>query len=100
MTHDPMCRRAKITEVLMEGCPECALIAAVREDEKQRLDQASFILDDGNPYAEVYRKSRAAALRDAVAVMREHHPKCTEPCGMCAEWDEAINDIEALGDER
>ena len=36
MTHDPLCRRAKITEVFMEGCPECALIAKVREDEGNR----------------------------------------------------------------
>lgn len=32
MIHDPLCRRAKITEVFMEGCPECALIAKVREE--------------------------------------------------------------------
>ena len=30
--HDPLCRRAKIMESLMEACPECALIARVRED--------------------------------------------------------------------
>ena len=36
MIHDPLCRRAKITEVFMEGCPECALIAKVREDEGNR----------------------------------------------------------------
>ena len=31
--HDPLCRRAQITEVFMEGCPECAFIAKVREDQ-------------------------------------------------------------------
>ena len=31
--HDPLCRRAQITEGFMEGCPECAFIAKVREDQ-------------------------------------------------------------------
>ena len=31
--HDPLCRRAQITEVFMEGCPECAFISKVREDQ-------------------------------------------------------------------
>ena len=34
--HDPLCRRAKIMESLMEGCPECSLIDRVRADERER----------------------------------------------------------------
>lgn len=35
--HDPLCRRAKIMESLMEVCPECALIAKVRADEREHM---------------------------------------------------------------
>ena len=39
--HDPLCRRAKIMESLMEGCPECALIVTVRADERAKWGDLS-----------------------------------------------------------
>lgn len=32
MKHDPLCRRKNISEVLMEGCPECQLIKRAKID--------------------------------------------------------------------
>lgn len=41
MSHDPLCRRAKIMELLMEGCPECDLIARARADERTSILNAA-----------------------------------------------------------
>ena len=64
MNHDPMCRRAKIMELLMEGCPECDLIARVREDERGKT-RGEYLALAAKDSLEV----RAAALRDAIAAV-------------------------------
>ena len=46
MIHDPLCRRAKITEVFMEGCPECALIAKVREEMQPACVCTQRVIDE------------------------------------------------------
>ena len=44
--HDPLCRRAKIMELLMEGCTECSLIDRVRADEQEAAAQRLKVVRD------------------------------------------------------
>ena len=76
--HDPLCRRAQITEVFMEGCPECAFIAKVREDQSCKC---KF----WNGYA-----AGLDAARDAVAALsfdplsRDQGPAATQRQALAA----------------
>jgi len=65
MTHDPLCRRAKITEVFMEGCPECALIAKVRE-QRIKTHEGCADAERIEGYVDGYADALDAA-REAVA---------------------------------
>ena len=101
MNHDPLCRRAKIMESLMEGCPECDLIARVREDERmirQEEKRVSF-MEGQETCALSYRK----ALRDAIDAARTtkyHGDKPLCRCGGCHANNTAVAAIEALGEDR
>jgi hypothetical protein len=93
MSHDPMCRRKGVTEALMGGCPECDLIAQVRQDEGSRyvgaaqihwdagygfgLNDAREAIQDVDPPSESYDdwhpKGKRLAL-EAIAAIKGDQP--------------------------
>lgn len=89
MIHDPLCRRAKITEVFMEGCPECALIAKVREEMqpacvckfgrgyRAAISDARIAIDSVDPpsesYDDWYPKGKRLALEAIDALRRKEN---------------------------
>ena len=81
--HDPLCRRAKIMESLMEGCPECALIARVREDTACKCKFWSGFTDG------------VKAARDAVEAI----PTSAFDIGIVSK-DDALAAIDALPKEK
>lgn len=98
--HDPLCRRAQITEVFMEGCPECAFIAKVREDQSCKC---KF----WNGYAAALDRARdaVAALPAYYAIeecqgnpLEKGDPEDPDPWkqGHLIERDDALAAIDAL----
>ena len=79
MTHDPLCKGGDCTctcDQLQEGhrrggpgedC-DCLFIAEIRADERAKC----------------------------IDVLDAHHPRCTEPCDLCAEWSALREGLEAL----
>ena len=39
---------------------------------------------------------RSDTLAKCIAVLDAHHPRCTEPCDLCAEWSVVREEMEAL----
>ena len=78
MTHDPLCPRIQhALEHWLSDCDssecdaitcQCDLIAKIRADERAKC----------------------------IDVLDAHHPRCTEPCDLCAEWSALREGLEAL----
>lgn len=44
-------------------------------------------------------KVRADMLAKCIAVLDAHHPRCTDPCELCAEWDWMRLELESLKEQ-
>ena len=89
MTHDPLCD-FKDNGEWADICDQCALIAAVREDEKWKADLAITF------WEQHASGSYQRALRDAVEAVKVSLSADIE----LVERSQVIADIEALGEER
>jgi hypothetical protein len=84
----------------------CVLIAKVRSGERERLleewaagkvqgdTSSDWILNAVRQ--KNYQQGRRDMLAQCVAVLDAHHPGCTEPCDLCAEWSVVREELEAL----
>ena len=46
-----------------------------------------------------YERGQRDMLAKCIAVLDAHHPRCTEPCDLCAEWSAMRDDLEAMADK-
>jgi hypothetical protein len=97
--HDPLCQATVFKVFSINGgppqldCPDCALIARVREDAKGRskqriVDEARFNYERG-----------LSAAREAVAATKYHGDKPLCRCGGCHANNTATAAIDALKEE-
>jgi hypothetical protein len=45
---------------------------------------------------EAYEVGQRDMLARCVKMLDDHHPRCTDPCELCAEWDGLRNDLQSL----